>query len=122
MALPGQVRKVSLPSTCCTRIILCVLRRFVRYAPLLMAALAFLARLVPGPRTIDDAFITFRYARNLLGGLGFVFNAGERVLGTTTPLYTLLLAALAGLTRVDDFPWLALWLNALADALRLCPG
>ena len=26
----------------------------------------------------------------------FVYNAGERVLGTTTPLYTLLLAALWG--------------------------
>ena len=39
----------------------------------------------------DDAFITYRYARNLASGLGFVFNPGERILGTTTPLYTLLL-------------------------------
>ena len=41
----------------------------------------------------DDAFITFRYARNLATGAGFVFNPGERVLGTTSPLLTLLLAA-----------------------------
>ena len=40
----------------------------------------------------DDAFITYRYAENIARGRGFVFNPGERVLGTTTPLYTLILA------------------------------
>jgi hypothetical protein len=94
-----------------------MLRRINAWLPWLIALLALVARLLPTPRTIDDAFITFRYARNLLGGLGFVFNAGERVLGTTTPLYTLLMAALAGLSGSRDFPWLALWTNALADAL-----
>jgi len=44
---------------------------------------------------LEDALITFRYAANLAGGHGFVFNAGERVLGTTTPLLTLLLALCA---------------------------
>jgi hypothetical protein len=44
-----------------------------------------------GPDTGDDAYITFRYARNLADGHGFVYNAGEHVLGTTTPLWTLLL-------------------------------
>jgi len=43
----------------------------------------------------DDAFITFRYAQNIADGHGFVYNVGERVLGTTTPLFTLILAALA---------------------------
>ena len=33
--------------------------------------------------TADDAFISFRYARNLVDGLGLVFNAGERVEGFT---------------------------------------
>lgn len=42
--------------------------------------------------TADDAFITFRYADNIAHGLGFVYNAGERVLGTSTPLFTLLLS------------------------------
>jgi len=55
--------------------------------------LAILARIIPGPRTIDDAFITYRYVRNILAGIGFVYNPGEQVLGTTTPLYTLLLTA-----------------------------
>ena len=43
---------------------------------------------------MEDAYITFRYARNLAEGSGFVFTPGERVLGTTTPLYTLILAGL----------------------------
>ncbi len=86
------------------------------WLPWFIAALAVGARLLPAPRTIDDAFITFRYARNLLAGAGFVYNTGERVLGTTTPLYTFLMAALAGLTGSDNYPWLALWVNALADA------
>ena len=33
----------------------------------------------------DDAYITYRYARNLADGAGFVYNPGERVLGTTPP-------------------------------------
>lgn len=41
----------------------------------------------------DDPWITYRYAENIARGLGFVYNEGERVLGTTTPLYTLILAA-----------------------------
>jgi hypothetical protein len=39
----------------------------------------------------DDPFITYRYAANLSNGLGFVYNAGERVLSTTTPFFVLLL-------------------------------
>jgi 4-amino-4-deoxy-L-arabinose transferase-like glycosyltransferase len=89
-----------------------------KFLPFLLVVVALAARLVPGPRTIDDAYITFRYARNLLAGEGFVFNPGERVQGTTTPLYTLLMAGLgpvSGGTQAP-FPWLALGVNALADA------
>ena len=46
------------------------------------------------PCDIDDAPITYRYAENLAAGHGFVYNIGERILGTSTPLYTLLLAGL----------------------------
>jgi hypothetical protein len=48
----------------------------------------------------DDAFITFRYARNLAEGHGLTFNPGmpwEPVLGTTTPGYAVVLGALAWL-------------------------
>ena len=40
----------------------------------------------------DDAFITFRYARNLAEGAGLVFNAGERVEGYSNFLWTVWLA------------------------------
>jgi hypothetical protein len=43
---------------------------------------------------IEDAWITYRYARNLALGNGFVYNLGEHVLGTTSPLFTMLLAVL----------------------------
>ena len=84
--------------------------------PIAIAVLAIVARSLPSPRTIDDAFITFRYARNLLDGAGFVYNPGEHVLGTTTPLYTLFMALISVITGSRDFPWLALGVNALADA------
>jgi len=88
-------------------------------------ALALAARFIPGPRPIDDSYITFRYARNLLSGAGFVFNPqtsgvnpGERVQGTTTPLYTLLMVGLAlpAGGAAAPFPAMALAVNALADA------
>ena len=84
-----------------------------------LVALALLARLIPGERTVDDAYITFRYARNLVEGRGFVYNPGERVLGTTTPLYTLLMAGLALTSGSRDFPSLALAVNALAGAISV---
>lgn len=43
--------------------------------------------------TTDDAFLSFRYARNLVEGSGLVFNPGERVEGYTNPLWTLWAAA-----------------------------
>jgi len=42
--------------------------------------------------TAADAFISFRYARNLVDGLGLVFNFGERVEGFTNLLWTLWMA------------------------------
>ncbi|XXT23539.1 hypothetical protein WME94_18545 [Sorangium sp. So ce429] len=43
--------------------------------------------------TIDDAYISFRYAENLARGNGLVYNVGERVEGYTNFLWTVLLAA-----------------------------
>ncbi len=90
--------------------------RWHDWAIVLAAVAAVALRWVQGPQVVDDAFITFRYARNLSGGLGFVYNAGERVLGTTTPLFTLLLAALASALPVSH-AHLALAINAVSDGL-----
>ena len=56
----------------------------------------------------DDAFISFRYADNLVDGLGLVFNAGERVEGYTNLLWTLFIAL--GL-RLGSDPevWAVVW-------------
>lgn len=90
-----------------------------RYLPILIVLLALAARLIPGPRTIDDAYITFRYARHIVAGEGMVYNPGERVLGTTTPLYAGLMAALGLIAGGESapFPVLAMSANALFDAL-----
>jgi arabinofuranosyltransferase len=68
-------------------------KNFLALPLLLMpAAVSLAAVLSAGWLFIDDAYITFRYAENLAHGLGFVYNPGERVLGTTAPLYCLWLA------------------------------
>lgn len=47
----------------------------------------------------EDAFITFRFARNLADGLGFAYNPHEPIYGSTTPLLTLMLALWLRLAR-----------------------
>lgn len=49
----------------------------------------------------DDAFISFRYAKNLVDGHGLVFNPGERVEGYTNFLWTVLMA---GFVRLGIHP------------------
>lgn len=47
--------------------------------------------------SVDDSYITYRYALNLKDGYGLVFNVGERYYGTTAAGYAILLAALTWL-------------------------
>ena len=52
---------------------------------------------------IEDAAITFAYARNVVEGQGFAtFQGGERVEGFSNPLWTFILAALY-LVKIDPF-------------------
>ncbi|MBK8035426.1 MAG: glycosyltransferase family 39 protein [Chloroflexi bacterium] len=83
---------------------------------IVLMLVALVARIIPGPRTIDDAFITFRYSRNIVEGIGFVYNPGVHTLGTTTPLFTLIMAAF-GVVGGGAYPWYALTVSALADAI-----
>jgi 4-amino-4-deoxy-L-arabinose transferase-like glycosyltransferase len=64
-------------------------------ATLVLAALILglgLAHIVYLEFLYDDAFISFRYAKNLVAGLGLVFNSGERVEGYSNFLWTVLMA------------------------------
>jgi len=60
-----------------------VLRSFRSVAPVLPALLIFAGLGWWLNFTQDDAYITYRYAANYLGGHGLVFNIGERVEGFT---------------------------------------
>ena len=63
----------------------------------------------------DDAFITYRYADNIATGRGPVYNSGERVFGSSTPLYLFWLTPLRLLSSHASLPevavrWNAIWL------------
>ena len=47
--------------------------------------------------TVDDSYISFRYAQNLADGFGIVFNPGERVEGYSNFLWILILSLFAGM-------------------------
>lgn len=74
---------------------------------------------LPGPQPLDDAYITFRYARNLHQGNGFTYNLEEKVQGTTTPLFTLLLTGISLLTGVESIPILSFSIALIADVLNI---
>jgi hypothetical protein len=80
---------------------------------LLLAAAAIVFYLIYANFVQDDAYITYRYARNLANGLGFVYNPGESILGTTTPLYTLLLALITFTTHLP-IPQISLVINVVS--------
>src|SRR5947209_17045602 len=76
---------------------------------ILLAAIAALLLLAWWHRFImDDAFISFRYADNLVRGWGLVWNEGERIEGYTNFLWTMLIAAA-----------LAAHLDAVASSMAL---
>jgi hypothetical protein len=56
----------------------------------------------------EDAYISFRYARNLANGLGLVYNEGERVEGYSNLLWVLIMT---------PFAWLRLPLDVVARIL-----
>lgn len=65
------------------------------FAGLLVTLVALLVHVRAYLFLTDDAFISFRYARNLSHGFGLVFNpGGERVEGYSNFLWVLILAAL----------------------------
>ena len=61
---------------------------------------------------IDDAWISFRYSARLAEGAGLTFDDHEKVLGTSAPLWTLLVAA--GDVLGLDGPDAARWIGAAA--------
>jgi len=70
----------------------------------------------------DDALITYRYAENLVQGHGLVYNFGERVLGTTTPLLTLFISFLYyfGVSPIYSSPFINIFSDSIVAILIVC--
>ena len=93
-----------------------------RWAVLAVAGAAVGLGLSYGACTQDDAFISFRYALNLVDGHGLVYNPGERVEGFTNLLWTVLLALPLSVGIDPVAASSALGLGALALAVVLTGG
>ena len=85
---------------------------------LLLVSRAILLLGTPAPA--EDAFITFRYARNLATGQGLVYNAGEHVMGFTSPLWTVW-SALGIVVTGSPIAWALAW-SFVADIVTLLAG
>lgn len=59
----------------------------------------------------DDQFILFRYIDFIASGQGFVYTLGEKVLGSTTPLFTLIAAFLKAIVPGIPTPDVVAYLN-----------
>lgn len=87
--------------------------------PIFGATVCALLQLHNGMRFFDDAYITFRYARNISLGQGFVYNLGERVLGTTTPLFTLILAGIAWIFSPRVITNASFYITLVSDVINV---
>ncbi|MFQ5614575.1 MAG: hypothetical protein ACE5H9_20835 [Anaerolineae bacterium] len=79
------------------------LEKYLAVAFLLLSGCAVIRVAIPifqHQNLNDDTYITLTYAKNLAQGQGFVYNHPPATLGTTTPLFTMLVAFLANL-----LPW-----------------
>jgi len=68
----------------------------------------------------DDAYITYRYARNLAHGHGLVFNPGERIEGYSAFLYALLMTPAFFVFGDAHIYLFSLALNVLLVSASLC--
>jgi hypothetical protein len=94
-----------------------------RYWPVVAAAVLLVPHALMFDFVNDDAYISFRYARNLAEHGQLVFNLGERVEGFTNFLWTVLLAGGIALdlspVLTSRFLGIAFGVGTLAVAVRL---
>ena len=92
-------------------------RQALWLAIVLLIALAAWVSTVNFWYAYDDAFITYRFARNFASGAGLVYNPGEWHLGTTAPLYALVLGILGRLAGPDTIPFFGALFSSLSMTL-----
>ena len=84
------------------------LRSFLPYGLVAAAMVYGVAMAIHRRWVCDDAFISYRYALNLIEGKGLVFNAGERVEGYSNFLWTLW-CAVGLLLEISCETWTMVW-------------
>ncbi|MBI4301926.1 MAG: hypothetical protein HY664_04925 [Chloroflexi bacterium] len=90
-------------------------RFWLPFVVIALTALAIGFLTVPNA-ALDDSYITYRYALNLLEGHSFVFNPGDHTLTTTAGGYALLLSVL-GFIFGHDFPTISNLLSVFSILL-----
>jgi hypothetical protein len=82
----------------------------------------FVVSVVQGLRfykiNIDDAYIFYRYIHNIISGHGWVFNIGERINATTSPLNVIVISIVAFF--IKDVPTAAHLIQILFLFFALC--
>ncbi|MDZ4838346.1 MAG: hypothetical protein SGJ27_31575 [Candidatus Melainabacteria bacterium] len=96
--------RMTLKDVCCA-----IILSFVFYVMLFFQTLQF-------PVCVDDAYIDFRYVYKWVNGLGFDYNAGERVFGFTSILHLLLLTVVAFVFEKNDIAMVSQTVNTVLQA------
>ena len=95
-----------------------MMRNYKRYLIVPLFAAAFFSSYIVTRQAVplDDAYITYAYAKRLAMGYGFTFSPGALpTYGTTTPLYTLMLSLIC---KIGILPHVASpWINVISHGL-----
>jgi hypothetical protein len=65
---------------------------------------------------LDDTYIFYKYAKNIAEGNGYVFNLGEKINATTSPLYTLVLAFIYLILK----PFIGIDFTVVGNIISIC--
>ena len=93
----------------------CSKNRHLLFSAVYLIGVTFILFYLFSDWSYDDPFITYRYADNIRKGAGFVYNSGERIQSTSSPLFTVLLAVTGNFS--SDIPRLANLIGSLSLAL-----
>jgi hypothetical protein len=85
----------------------------------LLVSSILLTRCLQFPIAYDDSYIDYRYVHNLVWHHSFDYNLGLHVMGFTSHLHLLVLAALSALFHYDDIAFISQQLNGLCQCLSV---
>lgn len=88
--------------------------KFHKVIPFLGGLIGAILLLLVGHSPNDDAYITFRHSKNFAehGQLVWNLNDKEKVLGSSTPLFSFLLGILGIFFGSENIPYISLYVNA----------